>query len=203
MRDVKAGDTPMKNLHSYLTILIIILFTTGTSEAGLFGDRDFDGSDLSIIASSFGTFLGSPGFNSDADLDSNGVVDNNDLSIFASFFGLSEKIFIERKSVMIPAATGGKITISEDESLYSQGFELTIPPNALSQDTIITVGDSVSDIYSPPDGHVPLGDQPHIARLVSEHFGVIAQSGSNSGDFLYFYRSFFYRASAAIQFSNE
>jgi len=67
------------------------------------------------------------------------------------------KTTIDRKSVLISASSGGTIAINEDESLYSQGFEIVIPPDALSVDTEIVIADAVADIPPAPAGFVPIG----------------------------------------------
>lgn len=64
---------------------------------------------------------------------------------------------IKRKSVLINAETGGSISISEAESLYSHGFEIIIPPGALSQDTEIIISDAVANIPPANDGFVDIG----------------------------------------------
>ena len=67
------------------------------------------------------------------------------------------KTSIQRKSVFITASNGGTITVGEDESLYSQGFEIDIPPGALSEDTEITIADGVAGIPPAPEGLVAIG----------------------------------------------
>jgi len=64
---------------------------------------------------------------------------------------------VERVSADISALAGGVITITESESIYSSGFELTIPPGALPYDTTITVGDVTRNIPPPPENMVPIG----------------------------------------------
>ncbi len=61
---------------------------------------------------------------------------------------------IERKKALINASEGGTITVSEEESLYSSRLEVIIPPDALSQDTEITIGDLVAAIPQAPADYV-------------------------------------------------
>ena len=56
---------------------------------------------------------------------------------------------IPRVSKLISASNGGSIKLEPDQSLYSKGVELIIPPRALRQDTIITIEDVTFNIPEP------------------------------------------------------
>ena len=72
---------------------------------------------------------------------------------------------IERLSSAISPDEGGSITVTEAESIYSNGFTLSIPPGALEEETIVTVGDVTDDFPPIPNGLRPVGLpvslQPH------------------------------------------
>jgi len=64
---------------------------------------------------------------------------------------------IERVSSTISPDKGGSIVITEAESIYSNGFTLSIPPGALEEETVITVGDVTDDFPPIPNGLRPVG----------------------------------------------
>ncbi len=64
---------------------------------------------------------------------------------------------IERVSSAISPREGGSIAITEAESIYSNGFTLSIPPGALEEETVITVGDVTDDFPPIPEGLRPVG----------------------------------------------
>jgi hypothetical protein len=64
---------------------------------------------------------------------------------------------IERISSAISPREGGSIVIAEAESIYSNGFILSIPPGALEEETLITVGDVTDNFPLIPDGLRPVG----------------------------------------------
>lgn len=72
---------------------------------------------------------------------------------------------IERMPSAMSPREGGSIVITEAESIYSNGFTLSIPPDALEEDTVITVGDVTEDFPPIPEGLRPVGLpvslQPH------------------------------------------
>jgi len=72
---------------------------------------------------------------------------------------------IERVSSAISPDEGGNIVITEAESIYSNGFTLSIPPGAVEEEMVITVGDVTDDFPPIPNGLRPVGLpvslQPH------------------------------------------
>lgn len=64
---------------------------------------------------------------------------------------------IERVSSAISPREGGSIAITEAESIYSNGFTLSIPPGALEEETVITIGDITDDFPPIPEGLRPVG----------------------------------------------
>jgi len=64
---------------------------------------------------------------------------------------------IERTSSAISPREGGSIVITEAESIYLNGFMLSVPPGALEEETVITVGDVTDDFPPIPDGLRPVG----------------------------------------------
>lgn len=72
---------------------------------------------------------------------------------------------IDRISSAISPRQGGSIVITEAESIYSNGFTLSIPPGAVEEETVITVGDVTDDFPPIPNGLRPVGLpislQPH------------------------------------------
>jgi PKD repeat protein len=64
---------------------------------------------------------------------------------------------IERISSVVSPREGGSIVITEAGSIYSNGFTLSIPPGALEEETVITVGDVTNDFPPIPNGLRPVG----------------------------------------------
>ncbi len=78
----------MKKVYIFLVYtLILFLFGTSIIEAGVFLDRDIDGSDLAVFALSMNSKSGDAQFDSSLDFDNNNIINNNDLVIFSQFYG--------------------------------------------------------------------------------------------------------------------
>jgi hypothetical protein len=133
----------MKRILIAVVILVSSFFCFKPSDAGIYDDSDFDGSDLATFAAAYGTATGNPSYNSDCDFANDGDVDTIDLEMVASLVGRTD---CEPPEAIKEIGTEGGVVRVYDTESPVYGALVDIPAGAVtSQESCIYISDIDKD----------------------------------------------------------
>ena len=119
----------------HCAVLILLIIAANLANADIYGDKDFDGEDLSAFITAYGSATGNSNYNEVCDFANDGDVDRADLEMFASSFGRTD--CEPPEAIKEIGSEGGILSVSDTESpLYGVTIEIPAGANASGESTI-------------------------------------------------------------------